>query len=145
MIKKQVIDFAILIDNDDLSPFDCYQIQEGSYRLFAAKGVKELSKLPFLLDNEERAETVRLKELYKLLYGKEMPVLMEVMSWSVVMRLAEEGLGIALAPDYMVEGFPNLKPVLPKLNPSRYKIYAVFEKNSRPSPHEEAFIKLLQT
>lgn len=142
MIKKRVVDFGIMIDNDSLSSFDCYKLMEGEYCLWAAKGIKNIGDLPFLLDNDERLETTKLKELYKAKYGKDLPVLMEVMSWSVVSRLAEEGLGIALAPDYIVQASSKLKPVLSKLNPARYKIYACFEKNNRPGVHEQEFIGL---
>ena len=61
----------------------------------------------------------------------------------MVARLAEEGLGIALAPDYIAKSSSRLRPVLPELNPGRYKIYAVFEKNRTPSTHEQAFIKAI--
>ncbi|MBS0634359.1 MAG: LysR family transcriptional regulator [Verrucomicrobia bacterium] len=142
LIKKRVVDFGIMIDNDDLSSFDCHKLMEGEYRLYAAKGTRDIAKLPFLIDNEERKETNLLKSLYKARYDKELPVLMEVMSWSVVTRLAEEGLGIALAPDYIAQVSSKLKPVLSELNPAPYKIFACFEKNIEPSVHEREFLKL---
>lgn len=142
MIKKGVIDFGILIDNDDLTAFDCYQIMEGEYRLWAAQKAENIEQLPFMLDNEERMETNLLKALYKSRYGKELPVLMEVTSWTVVLRLAQEGLGIGLAPDYIVQDNSMLKPVLPELNPAHYKLYAVFEKNNTPSRYAQSFLDL---
>lgn len=142
MIKKAVVDFGILIDNDDLTGFDCYQIRKGEYRLWAAKNVKNVDQLSFLLDNEERVETNLLKARYKSLYGKELPVLMEVTSWAVVARLAQQGLGIGLAPDYIMHENNLLKAVLPELNPTHYTMYAVFEKNNIPSSYARSFLDL---
>jgi len=142
MIKMGVVDFGILIDNDDLTSFDCYQLMEGEYRLWAAQSAVNIDQLPFLLDNEERIETNLLKTRYKASYGRELAVLMEVSSWAVVARLAQEGLGIGLAPDYIVHDNQQLKVVLPELNPAPYKLYAVFEKNNIPSSYAQSFIDL---
>lgn len=144
MLKKGVVDFGILIDNDNLTPFDCYQIHEGQYRLWASSKVKNCESLGFLLDNDERIETNLLKERYKTLYGKELPVFMEVSSWSVISRLVQEGLGIGLAPDYVAQENSKLKAVLSELNPCPYKLYAVFEKNNQPSRYAQEVIELFR-
>ncbi len=36
-LKKGIIDFGILLDNDDLSLFDCKKIHQGHFLLYAAK------------------------------------------------------------------------------------------------------------
>ncbi|HVW99361.1 MAG TPA: LysR family transcriptional regulator, partial [Candidatus Babeliaceae bacterium] len=38
-LKKQTIDFAILINNEDLSQFDLEEIYEGEFRLYKAENV----------------------------------------------------------------------------------------------------------
>jgi DNA-binding transcriptional LysR family regulator len=142
MIRKGVVDFGILVDNDDLTSFDCYKIMQGQYRLWVSKEIKNERALHFLLDNEERKETNLLKANYKSLFKKELPVLMEVSSWAVCMQLVQKGLGVGLAPDYVAHDTHAIKPVFSKLNPGSYTLYAVFEKNNTPSCHAQAFLNL---
>lgn len=145
MIKKGVVDFGLLIDNDNLSSFDCYPIQDGEYRLWVSDKAARPHELPFLLDNEERVETNLLKQRYRELNKKELPVLMEVSSWAVIARLVQEGVGIGLAPDYIAQETSGIKAILPKLNPGRYTLHAVFEKNNPPSRYAQSVIDLLRS
>lgn len=142
MIKKATVDFGILIDNDDLTGFDSYQLMKGQYRLWVAKHIENEKEMPFLLDNEERVETNLLKARYRSQYGRDLPVLMEISSWAVVCRLALQGLGVALAPDYIMHEYDLLKAVFPELNPGHYTVYAVFDKNNIPSSHALSFLNL---
>ena len=141
-IKKGTIDFGIVLDNDDLSAFEQYTLHHGTYRLFVSKEVEDPSSLSFLLDSEERVETNLLKNAYKAQYGKELPVWMEVSSWSMIARLVHEGLGIGLCPDYIINEHHNLKPVFEELNPMNYILYALFEKNTTPTQHAQKFLDL---
>jgi DNA-binding transcriptional LysR family regulator len=141
-IKNGTIDFGILLDNEDLSPFDKHPLIEGTYRLYVAKEVHEPTELFFLLDSEERIETNLLKSRYRSLHGKELPILMEVSSWSVVTKLVQEGLGVGLFPDYIAYANQEIKPVLEELNPMDYTLYALFEKNMEPSLHALQFLEL---
>lgn len=141
-IKKGTIDFGILLDNDDLSSFDRFTLHRGTYRLYVSKDIDDPTTLPFLLDSEERIETNLLKATYRNLYDKELPILMEVSSWSVITKLVEEGFGIGLFPDYIAHNNEALKPVFPELNPMDYTLYALFEKNMAPTAHARKFIEL---
>lgn len=141
-IKNGAIDFGFLLDNDNLSYFEKQPLHQGSYRLFVSKDVKDPASLSFLLDSEERIETNLLKASYRKMHGKELPVLMEVSSWSVIVKLVEEGLGIGLCPDYVARGNQKLKPIYEELNPMGYTMYALFEKNISPSPHATKFLEL---
>ncbi len=141
-IKKGTIDFGILLDNDDLSTFEKYTLHQGTYRLYVSEAVENPSLLPFLLDSEERIETNLLKDAYRNLHGKELPVWMEVSSWSMIARLVQEGLGIGLCPDYIMNEYQDLKPVFEELNPMNYTLYALFEKNTVPTVYAEKFLEL---
>ena len=143
-IKKGVIDFGILLDNDDLSPFDAYPLFQGEFRLYVSKEVEDASSLPFLLDSDERIETNLLKSLYKKMHGKELPVLMEISSWIMIAKLVEERMGIGLFPDYLGNHNEKLKPIFPELNPMRYTLSALFEKNNTPSAHALQFLELFK-
>lgn len=141
-IKKGTIDFGFLLDNDDLSSFERYTLHQGAYRLYVSEEAVDPHSLPFLLDSEERIETNLLKTTYRSLYGKELPILMEISSWSVIIKLVQEGLGIGLCPDYVVRESKGLKPIFEELNPMNYTLYALFEKNTCPTTHALKFLEL---
>jgi DNA-binding transcriptional LysR family regulator len=143
-IKKGTIDFGILLDNDDLSSFDCHPLHRGLYRLYTSNEAKEPKDLHFLLDSEERIETNILKANYKAQFGKDLPVLMQVSSWSVVATLVREGFGIGLCPDYIAGDDPSLKAVFPELNPMSYTLHALFEKHRSPHSHALIFLDLFR-
>lgn len=141
-IHKGTVDFGILLDNMDLSSFERYPLCKGTFRLYVSKTVKNPSTLSFFLDSEERTETNLLKAAYRELYEKELPIAMEISSWSVISKLVEQGLGIGLFPDYIAHENQKLKPVFQKLNPMEYTLYALFEKNMIPTKHALQFIEL---
>ena len=143
-LKKGIIDFGILLDNDDLSLFECKKIYQGHFLLYAAKQHKDISTLGFLLDSDERRETNLLKQYYMEEYNQELPVTMEISSWEVIANLTEAGLGVGLFPDYVAKKRKNrLKVLFQNLTPIPYAIYAIFKKNKLQNPHALKFCELL--
>lgn len=142
-LKKGIIDFGILIDNDDLSLFDCRKIDQGHFRLYAAKQSKDISSLGFLLDSDERKESNFLRQCYQKKYKQELPIKMEISSWEVIANLTEAGLGIGLFPEYVArKRKSSLRIVLPGLLSIPYTIYAIFKKNTPPNPNVLKFCEL---
>ncbi len=142
LLKKGSIDFGIVLDNEDLSGFDCCELRQGHYRLYTSQ--KKQKGLPFLL-SEERLETNLLKDSYRKLYNKEMAVLMQVSSWEVIANLTEEGLGIGFFPDYVAERRKgSLMEFRSKCAPIPYKIYAILSKGSKVSNAIKAFLEMLK-
>jgi DNA-binding transcriptional LysR family regulator len=143
-LKKGMIDFGILLDNDDLSLFDCKKLFQGHFLLYAAKKCNDPSGLGFLLDSDERRESNFLKKHYMDRYKKELPVCMEISSWEVIANLTEAGLGIGLFPDYVAKKREKqLKVVFSDLKPTPYTVYAVFKKNKLQNPQVLKFCELL--
>lgn len=142
LIKIGTIDFGILLDNEDLSQFEKYPLHNGSFRLYVSKHIEDPTPLSFLLDSEERMETNLLKTRYRNLHGAELPILNEVSSWGVIAKLVQEGLGIGLFPDYIAHANSDLKPIFEELNPMKYTLFALFEKNMTPSAHSKGFLDL---
>lgn len=145
-IKRDFIDFGIVLDNEDLSAFDCYEIYEGEYRLYISrKKMKDDVDLPFIL-SEERVETNLLKKSYRKHHRKELNVLMEVSSWEVIANLTEAGLGIGFFPDYVaLKRKRDLIEFKLKYDPIPYKIYAIFSKSKKRDKNVEAFLELLRS
>lgn len=144
-VKKGVIDFGILLDNSEMSAFECSEFYQGSYKLYVSKKCKNPTSLPFLLDSEEREETNLLKKAYRTKYKKEMPVLMEISSWEMVAKLTEKGFGVGFFPDYVAEPRKEFLKLYPdSLITLPYKIYAIFSRDYKRPPHILDFLKILQ-
>lgn len=140
-VKKGMIDFGIVLDNDDLSAFEKEEIYQGEYRLFIAKGLLNFEQQGFLL-SEERIETNLLKSYYRQKFGKDLKLSMEISSWEVIARLTEEGLGIGFFPDYIGRApHANLELAPLTLEPIFYKIYAIFDKKAHLSLPAKALIE----
>jgi DNA-binding transcriptional LysR family regulator len=144
-VRKDLIDFGIVLDNEDLSAFDCVEIYQGEYRLYISKKHDQKKPLPFIL-SEERVETNLLKKSLRKHHHKEMEVLMEVSSWEVIANLTEAGLGIGFFPDYVaLKRKKDLMEVKMKYDPILYKIYAIFSKTKKGDLNIAAFLDLLKT
>lgn len=143
MLRKGLIDFGIVLDNEDLSAFDSFEIYRGHYKLYRSKKTNQ-TPLPFIL-SEERQETNLLKTSYRKSHKKEMEVLMEVSSWEVIANLTEEGLGIGFFPDYVaLKRKQHLIECPIKHDPIPYKIYAIFSKTKKIPKSVSIFLNLLK-
>jgi DNA-binding transcriptional LysR family regulator len=139
LIRKGVIDFGIVLDNEDLSGFQCREIYHGSYRLFYS-GRYDKKKPAHFIISEELMETNLLRRAYRKKFRKELPVRMEVSSWEVIAKLTEEGLGIGFFPDYVALGRKSLKEYPSGLAPIPYRIYAIFPPSTPLHKNQEAFL-----
>lgn len=144
LLKKGIIDFGIVLDNEDLSGFDRYELYQGEYRLYKSTKESKEKNLPFIL-SEERLETNLLKSSYKKQYHHEMDVLMEVSSWEVIANLTEEGLGIGFFPDYVSKRKKFLEKYPLKVDPIPYKIFAIYLKGSKLPKNVEPFLESLKS
>jgi len=142
-LKKGIIDFGIVLDNEDLSAFETQKIYQGFYQLYLLKEkLQDAKQLSFIL-SEERKETNLLRKAYNKKFGKELPVLMEVSSWEVIASLAEEGLGIGFFPDYVVHHRHQTLALFPfEMDPIPYALYAIFPKNQKPLRNLRVFLSL---
>lgn len=144
LIKNGIVDFGIVLDNEDLSAFDCREIGQGEYRLYVSSKVQDHKKLDYIL-SEERMETNLLKAAFKSKFKKELPVQMEIASWEVIASLTEEGLGIGFFPDYIaLKRNRLLKSIDLGLKPIPYKVLAIFPKSKKAHRNSDAFLSLFQ-
>ncbi len=139
MVKKGQVDFGLVLDNDDLSSFECFEVHQGEYGLYALKDSPK--DLPFIF-SEERMEVIELTKAYKKKTGKEPEVLMEISSWEVIARLVEEGLGIGFFPDYVAAGKTKLVRAHGKIAAIPYRVLAIFPRNTKLSSNIEKFLKI---
>jgi len=144
MVKKGLVDFGLVLDNDDLSSFSCHEIHQGEYGLYVAKSCKNEKELP-LIFSEERKEVLDLQQAFKKRFGHPPEVLMEISSWEVIARLAEEGLGIGFFPDYVAQGKPRLRRINWSLPVIPYRVLAIFPRNLKASSNIEYFLDICRT
>jgi DNA-binding transcriptional LysR family regulator len=142
MLKKGLIDFGIVLDNEDLSDFESREIYSGEHKLYIAKSIKNPDNLPFIL-SEERMETKLLKQAYRQKKKQELKTGMEVFSWEAIAGLTEEGLGIGFFPDYIAYRRPKLKEHPLKFGSFPYKLFAILPKGRVINQNIKSFIDLL--
>ncbi|MBA3721459.1 MAG: LysR family transcriptional regulator [Parachlamydiaceae bacterium] len=144
LIRKGSIDFGIVLDNEDMSSFESFELYSGEYKLYVSNKIKKYESLPYII-SEERVETNSLKRFFKKRFGKEMDVLMEVSSWEVIANLTEAGLGIGFFPDYVaLKRMKYLKVVPYKFDPIPYKIYAIYPKSKKIPKNQLYFLESLK-
>ncbi len=142
MLKKGLIDFGIVLDNEDLSDFQTREIYSGEHKLYIAKSAATPKNLPFIL-SEERMETKLLKQAYRKKMKRDLKTNMEVFSWEAIASLTEEGLGIGFFPDYIAFKRPKLKEYSLNLGPLPYKLFAILPKGRKPNKNIEGFVGIL--
>lgn len=144
-LKNGSIDFGIVIDNEDLSGLDCYEILSGEYKLYSSKNYnKNITELKVLI-SEERPETNKLKDLYSNKFNNKLPILMEVSSWEVIANFAEVELGVGFIPDYVARRRKNiLKELDLGLAKIPYKLFVVLRKDTKLTKNVDAIINLFQ-
>jgi DNA-binding transcriptional LysR family regulator len=142
-IHNGIIDFGIVLDNEDMTAFQRFEIFEGQYRLYALKGTKKKEDLPFLL-SEDHDETRELKNLYYRKFSKPIPIGMEIRSWEVIANFVEEGLGIGFFPDYVAMNRKRLKQIDLGLDPIQYNIFAISSKESSMTNASHCFLSLFK-
>ena len=142
LIRKRIIDFGIVLDNEDLSGFQCHEIYRGEYRLYIAKKEQHAEKLAFIT-SEELMETNLLRKAYLKKYRRELDVLMQVSSWEVIAKLTEQGLGIGFFPDYVALQKRELRVYDELKLPSiQYKVYAIFPQSVKLHKNHELFLQI---
>lgn len=142
-VQRGIIDFGIVLDNDDLTAFEKEEIYKGHYKLYYSSKIKDPSKLPFIM-SEEQKETLELKKLYQNKYLKDLDKGLEVSSWEVIASFADQGLGIGFMPDYVAANKKGLKVLNLGLDPIPYKIYVIYSKSCPLNQASEKFIDFLK-
>lgn len=140
LVKKGDVDFGIVLDNEDFSPFHSHEIFRGEYRLYRAKKLPDQALNKFIL-SEERKEVSLLKQH---LHDNEIEIStsMEVSSWEVIASLTEQGLGIGFLPDYII-GKRSLIHYDCPIPAIPYRILAIFSKTRRLPRNSKMFIDLM--
>jgi LysR family transcriptional regulator, transcriptional activator of the cysJI operon len=140
-VSKGEVEFGIILaKEDDYSLFNTLPIFTGQNRLYKAKkGAKQHLNRLFISD--QREDYLLLDHLRK--EGKEIPPLIEVLSWEVIASMIEEGLGIGMLPDYVAQRH-HLTPASITKFSITYSFIAISSKKKVLSRNAKMFIELMQ-
>lgn len=138
-LAKGMIDFGIVIDNEDFSSFQQDELYGGVYQFFRRRGVD--GDLP-RITSEERREVLQLKRYYRETHGEDLSVALEVSSWEVIANLVEQGLGAGFIPDYVAAKRATLEPEELDLPPISYRLLAIYPQKVPLSQSARAFLDL---
>ncbi len=147
LIKEKVhstnIDFAVTLNNVDLKDCSTTILKEGSFALY--QPVRSMQKKNLFLTTEETPEVSEFKKLYKKRFKVEPIIDLEINSWSVLKKMAEQGNGTALIPDYLLFGKKNTTHTETnlKLSMPSFQILSAHNSARRLSLKAETFLEEL--
>ncbi|MCB0351102.1 MAG: LysR family transcriptional regulator [Bdellovibrionales bacterium] len=96
------IDFGIVLDNVDLSPFECTKLSEGHFHLVKSRSYLKNWRSEGVFTVEGTSEVKELHKKYKAIHKESLNVKMEIGSWGVIQNFVLAGMGAGYLPDYMI-------------------------------------------
>jgi len=139
LLSKGMIDFGIVMENEDFSAYQIHKLFRGHYHFYRTKNAKgDLQKIL----SENRKETILLKNRYREKYGHELDVDLEVSSWEVIANLVEQGLGTGFIPDYVALKRTSLIIDDIGIDPIPYRLIAISPKNISHSDTATSFLSM---
>ncbi len=128
-LKNKSVDFAITLNNTNYDQVNSESIYKGNFVLYQSKKYKH-NPLEFLI-TAETPEVRNFKNNYRMRFKSSPLVAHEVSSWGLLKRMADEGNGVALIPDYLLTNKEKKNILNLNINLSSYEIL-ILHPNSRP-------------
>lgn len=142
MLKRDEVDFAIVINDDSFNQFAKHSIKKGTFNLYQSETApqNQIEQGIFIL--EEKGAYIQ--ELNEYLLSHDYAYKTKALeSWELTAHFTNSGIGVGFFPDFLAskERFPNLKPHSINLPPFEYEMIAIYNKSSKLSPASYAFIE----
>ena len=102
-VKNGIADFAIVVDNVDVSGFKVDHLRTGSFYLIQSKEGTHRWQEEGILTIEEKREVQELKKKYKAIHHRDLPIKMEIGSWGVIKKFVQSGVAVGFVPDLMIQ------------------------------------------
>lgn len=142
LLSKGMIDFGVVIDNEDFSGYQIHKLFEGHYHFYRKRDAKgDMQKIL----SEDRRETILLKNRYRERYGHEFEVDLEVSSWEVIANLVEQGIGTGFIPDYVAQKRKSLIIDDIGVDPIPYQLIAISPKYISHSDATTSFLSMFSS
>ncbi len=142
-IKQGDVEFGLVLDNDDLSPFSLELIYKGAFRFFQSCSRPLNQPFTSCIFTPARAEVHLIKQLFFKKFEYELKTEMEICSWEVIAQLIGMTHSVGFIPDYMT--FCSNKTHL--IQPSQielnipYTIYAAYPLGEHLSRNAQLLIE----
>lgn len=125
-VKRGQIELGLVSDDSNLDGLQAELVYEGAFRcVLGAEHKSQASHLGFLV-TEERPGLLEIQKFYKKKHKKEADITMVIQSWEVITRMALEGLGIGVIPDFIANSYRQGEFIYlyPDFAP-KYRIYLI--------------------
>jgi len=140
MLKKGKMDIGIVVESDACEGFQKIEIRKGNFHLYSKNGAIGQG---VYVDHSNGLFVLRLMQLFRRRFKKEMKILQELDSWQVLARCASQGIGCCFLPDFVAGHDPSLK-ICENLEPIPYRIIGFYPQGTSLTRAAKALIELLQ-
>ncbi len=138
---------GILVDDGFTDRFSSKVLRAGEFRLVGPRPREKVGARDLIVTSKEKVETLHLRKRLPAPLRAKWADALEVVSWTVIRRLAEHGLGHGYVPDYVVEDdlrAKRLYAVEAPGRPFRYEIRAIWAAGREPHANARRFLDLLK-
>lgn len=141
-VEEKTSHLGITLDDGSLDYFSKEIIDEGH---FVFVGYKKEQIKDGLICTDNRKEIYKIQGEYQKKYKTPLPIKMRVDSWGISLRLAEEGLGIAYIPEFILKlkTESRIKKIDLGLPPVSYSVVIIQHPNEIEHPAAQMVMKYL--
>jgi DNA-binding transcriptional LysR family regulator len=147
-VRERRCAFGVLVDDGDLGDFEQETLFSGQFKAVSASRRPDLLKEGLLVTDRDKVEVRRFLKDARVALGKDVPVNMEALSWSLLKKLCLEGLGCALLPDYVAReelAEKLLREVKSVPSAPRYAVKAIWPRKRELPRSARALLDMLKT
>lgn len=142
-VREGRVELGLAMDNHKMGAMDSIVVKEGLFRAIKTKKYKGDCSVEGIMVTQSRPETEVFKKAVEKKYKAPFITKMEIGSWQVIKQFVDEGLGIGLLPDYLVEdGIRSGKYLIAGFKELKigYQILALTQKGHKLSRNGKLFL-----
>jgi len=126
-VLLEEVDIALVLDNSPWKGVTSEELCKGYFQLYSKK--RSTSIKPVILP-EDQPEVVTLRQKWKQLYHKPIPIKARIPSWSLIADMCLISDAVGFLPDFLAK---KLYPVSWQPSPSPYRLLALYKTNNKPA------------
>lgn len=145
-VRKGQVELGLISDDGNLEGLHCELVYEGVFCCVVGARYKNQAKDLGFLVTEEKPGLGEIQKFYKKKYKKEASITMVIQSWEVISRMAWEGLGVGVIPDFIANSHRQgeLIYLYPEFAP-KYRIYLIHRGRKQLSRHARIVLEQFST
>ncbi len=147
LVAQGECEMAFLLDDLALESFAAKTVQSGEFVLVGRGAQARLEvDTPVLVTTAEKPEVLHLKKAFRARFKRDLRIEMEVLSWTLIKKLAGQNFGLGYVPRYVVAEElrrRTLKEVPHPGKPYRYDIKAIWPRHRQLPRNATIFLESL--